>query len=232
MTVACVHDHLDSSLDRLNECHWHIHQMEGNYHVPDGFRYALNSFIRAIADVPAMLNKNLERHEAARRAVKPKLKAMEETALFSILKLRRNFIVHQGMLAVNSHGSAVTLEGSKVKFSFPFKVAPWESSDDAYERFKDMCRNDNLWRGLGPDCDSSPGILRTWAIPQLPNREMLEVAFEAWMLTGNLLSDAVMALGGEPLDLRLTCLHEPERVRLKRYSQADFFKSVDGIDLP
>lgn len=230
MSAACVHHHLESSLDRLNECHWHIHQMEGNYHVPDGFRYALNSFIRAIADVPAMLTKNLERHEAARRSVKPKLKAMEQTGLFSILKLRRNFIVHQGMLDVNSHGSAVTLEGSKVKFSFPFRVAPCESSDEAYERFKEMCRKDKFWRELGPDCDSSPGILRTWAIPQLPNREMLEVAFEAWTLTGDLLSDAVVALGGEPLDLRLTCLHKPDRVRLKRYSQAEFFRSVDGIE--
>ncbi len=58
--VACAHTHLEASLDRWQECHWHLHQMEGNYHLPDAFRYALNAFIRAIADVPELLTKNLE----------------------------------------------------------------------------------------------------------------------------------------------------------------------------
>jgi len=229
--VACVHTHLEASLDLWQECHWHLHQMEGNYHLPDAFRYSLNAFIRAIADVPKLLTKNLERHESARKTIKPKIKELEATPLFSVLKKRRNFIVHQGMLAVQSKGAVYTMEGNKVKFSFPFRVEIWESSDDAYERYKEACRTNKFWRGIGPDCDSSPVIVRTWLIPQIPDRDLLEVAFNAWSLMGQLLSDAVIALGGEPLDLTMPCRHAPELVRIKRYSQHEFFLSVDGIDL-
>ncbi len=123
------------------------------------------------------------------------------------------------------------MEGQKVKVSFPFPVEPWESSDEAYERYKEVCRNDKFWRGLGPDCDSSPAIWRTWMIQQIPGRDLLEVAFEAWTLVGDLLSNAVIEFGGQPLDLTMPCRHEPELVRLKRYSQNEFFMSVDGVDL-
>jgi hypothetical protein len=135
------------------------------------------------------------------------------------------------MLAVQSKGAQYTMEGHKVKLSFPFHVETWESSDDAYERYKEVCRKDEIWRGLGPDCDSSPAIVRTWLIPQIPDRDLLDVAFEAWSLVGKLLSEAVIALGGEPLDLTMQCRHIPELVRIKRYSQREFFLSVDGIDL-
>lgn len=229
--VACVHTHLEASLDRWQECHWHLHQMEGNYHLPDAFRYSLNAFIRAIADVPELLTKNLERHESARRAIKPKLEELRATSLFSVLKEQRDFIVHRGMLAVQSKGAVYTMEGSKVKLSFPFRVETWESSDDAYERYKEACRKDKFWRGIGPDCDSSPAIVRTWLIPQIPDRDLLEVAFDAWSCVGQLLSEAVIALGGDPLDLTMPCRHVPEFVRIKRYSQHEFFLSVDGIDL-
>lgn len=230
-STACVHANIEASLDRWHECHWHLHQMEGNYHQPDAFRYSLNSFIRAIADVPELLRKNLERHQLAHETIKPKLKELEATPLFSVLKKRRNFIVHQGMLAVQSNGAVHTVEGGMVKMSFPFRVETWESSDDAYERYKEACRTNKFLRGIGPDCDSSPAIVRTWLIPQIPDIDLLEVAFEAWKLVGQLLSEAVIALGGEPLDLTMPCRHAPELVCIKHYSAREFFMSVDGIDL-
>jgi len=199
--------------------------------MPDGFRYSLNAFIRAIADVPELLTKNLEKHKSVHATIKPKLKELKATPLFSVLTLRRNFIVHQGMLAVQSHGAVYAMEGNKVKLGFPFRVETWESSDDAYERYKNACRTDKILRGLGPDCDSSPAIVRTWMIPQIPNRDLLDVAFDAWTLLGQLLSDAVIALGGEPIDLTMDCRHTPALVRIKRYSQREFFLSVDGIAL-
>lgn len=229
-SVACVHAPLEASLDRWHECHWHWHQREGNYHQPDAFRYALNAFTRAIADVPELLTKNLERHEAARRAIQPKLKALEATALFSVLKIRRNFIVHQRMLALESKGAIHTMEGNTVKLSRPFPVAAWESSDEAHERFKQVCK-DKFWCGGGPDCDSSPAIVRTWMIPQIAGRDLREVAFDAWTLVGQLLSETVRVLGGEALDLTMPCRHVPAQARIKRYSQREFFLSVDGIDL-
>ncbi|WP_044528517.1 hypothetical protein [Herbaspirillum sp. B65] len=205
--------------------------MEATYHVPDAFRYSLNAFIRAVADVPDLLTKNLEKHKSAHLLIKPKIKELKASSLYSILKVRRNFIVHQGMLAVQSNGAVYTMEGPRIKLSFPFRVEVWESSDAAYERYKEACRKDKFWRGIGPDCDSSPAIVRTWLIPQIPGRDLLEVAFDAWSLVGNLISDAAIALGGDPIDLSMKCRHSPELVRIKRYSQHEFFMSVDGIDL-
>jgi hypothetical protein len=41
----------------------------------------------------------------------------------------------------------------------------------------------------------------------------------------------VKLLGGEYLDLSLPCRHDPAKVRMLQFSQQEFFKSVDGIDL-
>lgn len=68
-------------------------------------------------------------------------------------------------------------------------------------------------------------------IPQFPNRDLLDVTFEAWKLVGELLSATVTKFGEDPLQLMMPCRHDPELVRLKRYSQREFFLSVDGIDL-
>lgn len=62
--MTCAHFYLEDSLDRWEECHWHLHQMEKTYHTPDAFRYSLNAFIRAIAAVPELSTKNLEKHKS------------------------------------------------------------------------------------------------------------------------------------------------------------------------
>ena len=99
-------------------------------------------------------------------------------------------------------------------------------------RYKALCRSDKMMRGLiGPDCDSAPAIWRTWLIKDFAERDLLEVAFEAWTNLGQVLSAALQARGGEPLDLSMPCRHDPELVKIKRFSQYDFFMEVDGIDL-
>lgn len=232
MDSACPHTPIETTLDRWQECHWHLHQMEGNYHEPDGFRYALNSFIRAAQEAPTMLLHDLQQHPEVREAIEPLRSKLHQNELFVTLKKRRNFIVHQGMLDLQSHGNVRTVEGHRIKMSLPFPVAPYERSDDAYERYKHSCRANRMWRQLsGPDCDSVPAIWRTWMIPQFPKRDLLDVAFDAWTLIGEVLSATVVALNGEKLDLTMPCRHNPESVRLKRYSQQEFFLSVDGIDL-
>lgn len=230
--MSCPHSLIEPALDRWSECHWHLHQMEENYHKPEAFRFALNSFIRAFKEVPQILKMTIQNHSEVRVAVSPTLKKLQTSDLYKVLSLTRDFLVHQGMLDLQSRGSAGTVEGHKVKISFPFKVNPWESSEDAYIRYKDLCRSDKMMRGLiGPDCDSAPAIWRTWLIKDFADRDLLEVAFEAWTNLGEVLSAALEARGGEPLDLSMPCRHDPELVKIKRFSQHDFFMEVDGIDL-
>lgn len=227
----CAHSNLELSLDRWQECHWHLHQMEANYHNPEPFRYSLNSFIRAVKEVQLKLQNDLQQHPEIRAKIKPLQDAVFSNDLFTILGKQRDFIVHHGALNLKSHGQIGTTEGRKIKLTFPFSVYPSETSDEAYERYKEMCRSDNFFRGLGPDCDSAPAIWRTWMLPQFPDRDLLEVAFETWTLLGELLSGAIEAFGGEKLDLSMPCRHDPALVRIKHYSQKEFFMSVDGIDL-
>jgi hypothetical protein len=230
--MNCPHSKIESALDRWSECHWHIHQMEANYHVPDLFRYSLNSFIRSIKEIPQLLKMELQNEPAYKTGFKPLIDSMKKNELFEKLSKHRDFIVHRGMLDVLSTGQAGTTEGRRVKIAFGFNIAPDESSDDAYERYKNACRSSKVFRGMaGPDCDSRPCIWREWKIQDFPDTELLELAISAWRLVGEVISRVIVLRGGDELDLSFSCRHDPERVKMKVFSQADFFRSVDGVQL-
>ena len=227
-TMNCPHSKIEAALDRWSECHWHIHQIESNYHFPDLFRYSLNSFIRAIKEIPQILKMDLQNSEEYKRAYKPIIDNLKSDELLSLLSKKRDFIVHQGMLNVLSSGVAGTTEGRGIKMAVGFKVEPYETTEEAYEKFKYLLRKNPVVRGaVGPDCDSWPMIRREWKIPELDN-ELLEVAIKAWRLCGEAISKIVVKLGGKPLDLSFPCRHDPERVKTMEFSQQEFFDSVDG----
>ncbi|CAB3754788.1 hypothetical protein [Paraburkholderia humisilvae] len=228
---TCAHSNLELSLDRWQECHWYLHQMEANYHEPEPFRYSCNSFLRAVKEVPQALSNDLQRHPGEKAKIKPLMDTVSTNVLLHTLGKRRDFVVHHGSLHLKSHGRIGTTEGATIKVVFPFAVYPSETSDEAYERYKTMCKTNKMLRGFGPDCDSAPALWRTWMIPQFPGRDLLDVAVEAWELLGELLSGAIEAFGGDKLDLSLPCRHDPAQVQIKRFSQYEFFLTVDGIDL-
>ena len=230
--MNCPHSHIESALDRWSECHWHIHQMEANYHTPDLFRYSLNSFIRAVKEIPQILKMELQNHSQYRKDFKPMIDSLRSNELIALLHKKRDFIVHQGMMDILSKGSVGTTEGRGIKISIGFQVAPYETTGEAYERFKALCKKEKTIRGLaGPDCDSWPMIRREWRIQEFPDKELLELSIDAWRLMGNVLSQIVVLLGGEVLDLSMSCRHDPEKVKTMEFSQEDFFRTVDGIEI-
>ncbi len=230
--MSCSHSHIKAALDRWSECHWHIHQMEANYHTPDLFRYSLNSFIRAIKEIPQILKMELQNHSHYKKTFKPLIDSMKKDELMSLLNKKRDFIVHRGMLEVSSHGNVGATEGRIIKISSGFQVAPYESTIEAYERFKAKCRENKVIRGmLGPDCDSWPFVRREWKIPEFPDIELLELSINAWRLIGEVISSIVVKLGGEDMDLSFSCRHDPEKVKTVEFSQSEFFNSVDGVDM-
>ena len=230
--MSCPHQLIAGSLDRWEEVHWQIHQIERNYHIPEGVRYSFNALIRAAKEIPQIVLMELQNRSDYHTSLKPILERLRADPLFSLLSKKRDFVVHRGMLEVLSKGSIGTTEGKGWKIGFPFPVHPTETSDEAYERFKQVCRADAEVRGLmGPDCDSRPMLRREWLLPDLPKQDFLEIAVSSWRTCGAVLSEIVIQFGGAPLDLQLTCRHEPEKVRTKVYSQEDFFRTVDGIDI-
>ena len=74
-------------------------------------------------------------------------------------------------------------------------------------------------------------IRREWRVPDLPDKELLELSVDAWRLVGEIISQIVVKLGGEKLDLSFSCRHESEKVRTVEFSQKEFFKSVDGVEI-
>lgn len=230
--MSCPHSKIEAALDRWSECHWHIHQMEVNYHTPDLFRYSLNSFIRAVKEIPQILKMELQNAPSFKKQLKPIIDSLKKNDLLLKLSIKRDFIVHRGLLEVESSGCVGTTEGRGIKISIPIHVEPYESTQEAYDRFKRLCREDEVLRGLaGPDCDSWPMIRREWKIPDFPGIELLELAIDAWGIVGEVISQVVQSLGGEALDLSFSCRHDPEKVKTVEFSQREFFLSVDGIDI-
>lgn len=206
--------------------------MEANYHTPDLFRYSLNSFVRAVEEIPQILKMELQNHSQYMKDFKPIIDSLKSNELMSLLHKKRDFIVHQGMMDILSKGSVGTTEGRGIKISIGFQVAPYETTAEAYERFKELCKKEQTIRGLaGPDCDSWPMVRREWKIQEFPDAELLELSINAWRLIGNVISQIVVLLGGEALDLSMPCRHDPEKVKTMEFSQEDFFKTVDGIEI-
>ena len=140
--MKCVHKSIESSLDRFSEVHWQIHQIEQHYHSPERVRFPFNGFIRAIKEIPQILSMELQNRNDYDTIIKPKLETLERDPLFSLLSIKRNYIVHKGMLDIHSSGTIGTTEGKGFKIGFPFPVAPWETSDDAYSRFIKACQSE------------------------------------------------------------------------------------------
>lgn len=230
--MSCIHKEIEASLDRWQEVHWQIHQIEKHYHDPDGVRFSFNSLIRAAKEIPQLLSMELQNRSDYSEHIRPHLDELKADPLFSLLSEKRNFIVHRGVLEVHSSGAIGTTEGRGWKISASFPVHPWESSDEAYLRFKKTCKaNKNVRDLLGPDCDSWPMLQRKWCLPEFPDRDFLEVAITTWHTAGKTLSDILVHLGGDALDTQLLCAHDPNRVRRREYSQAEFFQFVDGVTL-
>jgi len=231
--MQCVHKQIEASLDRWQEVHWQIHQIEQHYHEPDAVRFSFNALIRAAKEIPQILSMELQNRNDYGEHIKPSLDTLKADPLFSLLSKKRDYVVHRGMLEVNSSGSIGTTEGrGRWKIGFRFNVEPWESSDEAYFRFREACKAKKDVRSLmGPDCDSWPMLQRKWCLPDFPDEDFLEIAVTAWRTSGEALSKILVHLGGDSLDLELECAHDPNRVRSREYSQEEFFRSVDGIDI-
>lgn len=56
-----IEEKIVASVDRHREAHFYIHMMEHFYHEADAFRWSLNSFLRALKEVPQLLQMELQR---------------------------------------------------------------------------------------------------------------------------------------------------------------------------
>jgi hypothetical protein len=187
------------ALDRQNEAHWHLHQMDANYHHADPFRYSLNSFLRSIKEIPQQVQMALQ-HEAGFKAwFANEYAELKSDSLFQQFAKHRDFLVHQGMLVPTSYVHiGTTRDGETFKVGIPFPIDVLEDSDDAMTRFVAACGKSDLLYGLavGHGDDSQvPCVRRVWRLASFPDEEVRTVAVRAWKRVGSLLNATLTWLG-------------------------------------
>lgn len=235
--AECFIKKIEGSLDRLQEVHWYIHQMADYYHDPDPFRFSFNGFLRSIREIPQSLSHDLQNEPNYKSEYKLIRQKLDKEKLFCFLKEKRNFIVHQaGILTLKSTGYIGATEGRIVKIQSPYSIDVSESSYDAYEKFKNLCKKDEFVRkAFGPDCDSWPFLKREWKIPDF-NTELLSLATESWSLAARAIKECIEKLGGNDFalsgdDFVLCCMKNLEKIKTIEFDQREFFKYVDNIDI-
>ena len=219
MTCTCAHQKIEAALDRWQESHWFLHQIEGNYHNADALRYSMNAFIRSLREIPDMVTMALQNVDGFPAWHKPIKRALEaEDCLFSQIIQRRNHIVHKSMLKPESKAFVASVRGYTIKMQFGFYIDPFEDSDQAIQRFIEKSKeNSILMQVLAPDEVQVLALIREWHITGF-DEEIIESFRNAWIRVTSYLSDILSFLGEErfPADLP-DCFRDSRDFRYKKY---------------
>jgi hypothetical protein len=227
--VPGIEDKFVVSLDRYGEAHFYIHMMEHFYHEADAFRWSLNSFLRALKEIPQLLQMELQREPGFPEWYASRRDALRADCLIGFLAEQRDFVVHRGMLLPASRGSIGITEGRGIKMGLSLPFNPLADSDSAmWNYLKSLGGEDDILDLLVEDEESLPCVERIWRLERFAD-ELTDLAARALLRTGGLLGEVAAWLGDQPLELSLQCRHSGERVRIKVYKREDLREWLDRI---
>ncbi len=210
---------IESAVDRFREAHFWIHTLEQYYHFADPFRWHLNAFLKSIKEVPQLLQMSLQNHKGFNKWYRQEREKLTADPLMRFLADQRDFVVHRGMLVPNSHGSIGITEGRGFKLGLTFPVHPLEDSDHAMLRYlHHAVKHGDFLQILAKDDDSLPCIHRVWRVPPF-EEEILDIAAQAWLRTGETVNAVVAWLGETPSELSLACRHSSQSVQYKLFDR-------------
>ena len=212
-------DQLDEALDRFREAHFYIHVMEGAYHRADEFRWALNAFLRALKEVPQLLQMKLQNRTGFKDWFVPERQRLASDPLIEALSKRRDEVVHRGMLRLASKVRLGALQGSRFKVEIGLDE-PLADSDEAMKRYLAAAKEGVDFLGLlVDDEDQVPCIYREWRIPSLDG-ELLNLASEAWLRVGAVVLASIEWTGDTAPPLSMDCRHSERRVKFRCYDRS------------
>jgi len=217
--MACAHEKIEAAMDRWQESHWYLHQIELNYHDADALRYSMNAFIRSLREIPDMITMALQNHEGFPEWHKPIRKELElKDFLFSKIIQHRRHIVHKSMLKPDSKAFVASIRGYTIKMQFGFYVDPFEDSDLAIKRFIEHSeKNPILMLALAPDEVQVLALIREWHVEGF-DEEIIESFRNAWVRVTTYLSDILEFLGEERFPEGLPpCFRDSRDFRYKKY---------------
>lgn len=212
-------ERLDSAMDRLQEAHFLLHEMEEYYHFADPFRWHLNGYLRAIKEVPQLIQMGLQNEAGFLEWFRPARDELSGDELMRHLAKQRDFVVHRGMLVPGSSASLGIREGDRMKLWIGTKIDPLMDSDIAMERFVRSSREAGDLFGILNlhDEDTVPCIERSWALAEFPGENFLDVCARAWIRTAGLVRDSYHWCGVPLEPPALPCRHESTRVKVRIY---------------
>jgi hypothetical protein len=214
-----IYEKISAALDRFQEAHFWLHMVEQYYHAADPFRWHLNAFLRALKEVPQLLQMELQAHPGFKAWFAPKRRALADDPLIGVLSQHRDFVVHRGMLVPNSTAMVGVTEGRGMKFGMTFPIHALEDSDHGMRRYLAVSKARSDFLGiLIPDEDSLPCVERQWRLPEFDD-EIVEVCARAWLRLGETVGELLIWLGANPPPLSLDCRHASQEVHFKLYSR-------------
>ncbi len=211
---------IDASLDRWQEAHFFIHNMESFYHDADGFRYSLNAFLRALKEVPQLIQMESQNRPGFSHWYRQRRENLRSDPLIGFLAEKRDFVVHRGMFVPKSNGVIGITEGRGIKAGLSLPIHPLEDSDLAMDRLLIVLK---LKRGdpldvLAPDEESMPCVYREWKIDPF-DEELLDLCAKAWLRVEGLVREVICWLGETVPPPSLECRHVPQQIQFKLYNR-------------
>lgn len=220
-----AYEDISAALDRFEEAHFWIHMMEQYYHSADLFRWHLNVFLKALKEVPDLIQMTLKNEPEFSQWFKDERSKLQEDPLIDALSKHRNFVVHQSMLLPKSSGWVGTTEGRGLKFAFNVPINPREDSDSAIHRFAELTKDNDIFGLLSPDDDSMPCVQREWRLPDFED-DLVDLCSKAWLRVGKLIDAVLRRQGANPRELSLDCRHGRANISMRLYDRDELRKHV------
>jgi len=228
MTENCVR--ISAAIDRFQEAHFWLHMMQQFYHDADPFRWHLNVFLKAIKEVPQIVQMELQNVEGFSAWFRPHYQELKDDELYGLLSKNRDFVVHRGMLVPNTRAVLGVTEGRGMKLGLTLEVHPLEDSVAAMERYLHHAIRDGDFLGLlTPDEDSLPCVERHWGLKDHDD-ELIDLCGKTWLRVGKTLDQVLRWLGEEDVpELSLACLHSNQRVHFRLFQREQLIEQFEAI---
>ena len=194
--------------------------LEQHYHRADPFRWYLNVFLKAIKEVPQLLEMELQNEKGFKKWFADQREQLRADPLIAHFAKQRDLVVHRQMLLPNSSCVVGVTELRGMKLGMVFKTNPREDSDVAMDRYLRVAREHDSLGLLIADEESIPCVQRVWKLDG-PEGEIVDLCAEAWLRVGKTVGAVLEWLQEDVPPQSIDCLHGHQRVQFKLYSRDD-----------
>lgn len=222
-------DRIPASFDRFQEAHFWIHGLEQHYHVSSHFRWHLSAYLKALKEIPQLLQMELQSEPGFKVWFRDKLHDLRNDPLIAYMARQRDMVVHQQMLLPDSKCSVGVTELRGMKLGLGLTVDPRDDSDHAMHRYLYAAAEHGDFLGiLMPDEDSIPCVHREWRLSGF-EEEIIDLTARAWLRTGETVVAIIEWLGANPPPLSLTCRHAEQSVKFKLYERDQLQRQLSEL---